>query len=168
MVLMAFIWWTNVSVFIQAITRIHSEWVPVALSCSTTDLKNNKSAVIAMLSTDVILLLFMIIGVFRIRDRSGSIRDLGRLLWKEGVISLIVVTIVAVPAVVFTSLNLNDAFNMMFIMPSLIITSIIASRMYSTASESGTTTTTTSATTSNDNTQDSVTSSEKVDGSLEC
>ena len=36
-----------------------------------------------MLSTDVILLLFMIIGVFRTRDRGGSTRDLVRLLWNQ-------------------------------------------------------------------------------------
>jgi hypothetical protein len=161
MIFMALVWFTNVSVFIQALTRIHSEWVPLAFSCSTTGLKNNKSAVIAMLSTDVILLLFLIIGVFRTYDRGGSVRDLVGLLWKQGIISLAFATAVAVPSVVFTSLDLNDAFNMMLIFPSLIMMSIIASRMYSSAAESV-------SITSIDNTADLNTSSEKADSSLKC
>jgi len=83
-----------------------------------------------MLVTDVALLLTMFIGLLRLRNRGGGRFDLGRLLWKQGVIYLFIATIAEIVPVVFLFLDLNSAFDLMFTMPALITLSIAATRIY--------------------------------------
>jgi len=123
------IWATTAAFFIQGTTKIRSEWVPLGpiFSCSPPNVKSNRLMIVAMLVNDIILLLIMLLGLFRLRR--GRF-DLGRLLWRQGVIYLFIATAVEVPPVVFIFLDLNDAFNLMFLMPSLVTMSIVATRIY--------------------------------------
>ncbi|KAN0118624.1 hypothetical protein V8E52_005047 [Russula decolorans] len=84
---------------------------------------------IAVLITDVILLLIVLIGLLRLHGSGGSFA-LGRLLWKQGVIWLLIATVAEVPPTVFIALNLNDSLNFMFASPSTIAMSIAATRIY--------------------------------------
>jgi len=64
-----------------------------------------------MLVTDVALLFTMIIGLLRLRKHGGGRFDLGRLLWKQGVIYFFVATIAEIPQFVFLFLDLNGSFS---------------------------------------------------------
>ncbi|KAH9962358.1 hypothetical protein BC827DRAFT_1375833 [Russula dissimulans] len=124
------IWLSNASFFIYGTTQIDAEWVPSSMNCGIPDVQSNKLAIMAMPVTDISLLLIMLIGLLRLRHRGGGRLDLGRLLWKQGVIYLFVATISEITPAVFVFLNLNDALDVMFLIPSLITMSIAATRMY--------------------------------------
>ncbi|KAH9964977.1 hypothetical protein BC827DRAFT_903995 [Russula dissimulans] len=124
------VWLTTTSFFIHGTTQIRSEWVPDNLACGEPNTESNKLAITAMPVTDIALLLIMLIGLLRIRYRGGGKFNLGRLLWKQGVIYLFVATIAEIPPAVFILLDLNPVSNLMFLIPSLITMSIAATRMY--------------------------------------
>ncbi|KAH9964987.1 hypothetical protein BC827DRAFT_1153903 [Russula dissimulans] len=124
--------------------QIRGEGGPHSVACGLPAIRKNKSAIIAMLVADIALLLIMLIGLLRIRHSGGGRFDLGRLLWKQGVIYLLVATIAEITPVVSICLDLNGDLlflwldmseNMiftilMFLMPSLITMSIAATRMH--------------------------------------
>jgi len=85
---------------------------------------------IVSLCTDVLLLLIMLIGLLRWRLKQGGTSSLTRFLWTQGLIWILLATIAYVPPIVFLSLNLNAAFDMMLQTPALITLSIAATRMY--------------------------------------
>ncbi|KAH9968292.1 hypothetical protein BJV74DRAFT_889934 [Russula compacta] len=124
------LWLTDVSFLIRGITQVRSVWVPAQYSCSSSNVESNKATAITLLVTDIVLLLVMFSRMFRLRRRGADTFDLGRLLWKQGVIWLLLATVAELPPVVFICLNLNDAFNGMFLMPALITMSIAATRIY--------------------------------------
>jgi len=125
------VWATNVSlVIILGIVRIRSTWDPALQLCIVLNTEKNKPSIIATLITDIILLLIVLIGLLRLlRDCGGSFA-LGRLLWKQGVIWLLIATVAEVPPMVFIILNLNDTLNLMFQFPSVTAMSIAATRIY--------------------------------------
>lgn len=131
------VWLINASFLIEGITRLRSEWSPVLGACSLPNIDSNQLATRAMLGTDVALLLIMLAGLLRLRKSGGSRFELGRLLWNQGVIYLVVATTAELIPVVFLSLNLNVAFNLMFIVPSLNTMSIAATRMYRSLADFG-------------------------------
>ncbi|KAH9962368.1 hypothetical protein BC827DRAFT_1154908 [Russula dissimulans] len=125
--------------------HIHAKWVPPSLACGPPNTQSTKLAITTMPFTDITLLVIMLIGLLRLRHRGGGRFDLGRLLWKQGVIYLLVATIAEIPPVVSIYLDLNllilpqlpAAFDLMFLMPSLITMSIAATRMYRSLSDFG-------------------------------
>lgn len=124
------VWLVNVSLLIEGIVRIRSAWSPEATTCTLLNLETNKPAVISTLATDVVLLLVMVIGLFRMHLEVESVFALGRILWNQGLIWLIVATLAAVPPTVFMCLNLNLPLNYMFQAPNMIVMAIAATRMY--------------------------------------
>ncbi|KAH9968287.1 hypothetical protein BJV74DRAFT_868597 [Russula compacta] len=54
----------------------------------------------------------MLFGLLRLPRYGGRTFELARLLWKQGVIWLMLATVAEVTPVVFISLNLNVAFDM--------------------------------------------------------
>jgi len=124
------VWVANAACLIYGITQIRSEWIPVQSACRLPNVESNRSTMTAMFATDFVLLLIMLVGLLGLRRRGGSTFDLGRLIWKQGVIYLLVATTTELIPVVFIWLDLNDAFDMMFSMPGLVTMSIAATRMY--------------------------------------
>ncbi|KAH9953462.1 hypothetical protein BC827DRAFT_1159247 [Russula dissimulans] len=135
------VWVTNTSILIHGLTRIRSSWNSELVSCSLPDIMSNISAIISMFASDVVLLLVMFIGLFRLRHCGGGTFGLVRLLWKQGILYLLVATAAELPPLVFICLDLNgqrmltllqmsEALDLMFLMPSLIAMSISATRMY--------------------------------------
>jgi len=125
------IWAINTSILIHGLTQIRSSWDPEPGSCSLPNIKSQIiSVAISMFTSDSVLLLIMFVGLVRLRHRSRGTFGLVRLLWKQGVIYLLVATAAELPPLVFICLDLNWAFDMMFLMPALIAMSISATRMY--------------------------------------
>jgi len=122
----------NILFLIQGVLGIHSSWAaaPASGTCNIPDVEVNMATIISMFITDFFLLVIMLVGLLRMHHRSASSLALGSLLWKEGFIWLFLSTSVVLLPVVFICLDLNNAFDIMFLMPSLITMSIAATRMY--------------------------------------
>jgi len=135
--LAAGLWGINVSCLSQGIARIRSGWDEEQNFCVILNAESNKFTIIVMFVTDVVLLLTMVVGLFRLRYHGGDTFELGRLLWRQGVIWLLLGTAAELTPVLFICLYLNDALNIMFIMPSLLTMSIAATRMYRSLTDFG-------------------------------
>ncbi|KAF8491223.1 hypothetical protein F5888DRAFT_1075822 [Russula emetica] len=124
------VWATNASVVILGIARMRSSWDPILQECMMLNTEKDKFSVISILISDIVLLLIVLIGLLRLLHDSGGTFALGRLLWKQGVIWLLIATVAEVPPTVFIVLNLNASFNLMSQLPSLIAMAIAATRIY--------------------------------------
>ncbi|KAF8489241.1 hypothetical protein F5888DRAFT_1808899 [Russula emetica] len=135
------VWATNVSVIIfgnlnnlkpSRLTQIQirSSWEPVLQGCIVLNTEKNKSSIIVTLISDIVLLLIVLIGLLRLLHDGGGTFALGRLLWKQGVVWLLVATVAEVPPTVFVILNLNASLNGMFQLPAVIAMAIAATRIY--------------------------------------
>jgi len=94
------------------------------------NIESTRPSIIATLATDIVLLITMLAGLLHIRLLGGGRFGLASLLWKQGVIWLLLATIAEVPPVVLMCLNLNDPLNVMFQFPSFIAMSIAGTRMH--------------------------------------
>ncbi|KAI0278276.1 hypothetical protein BGY98DRAFT_1096840 [Russula aff. rugulosa BPL654] len=92
-------WGINVIFQIQAIVRIRTTLVPGA-SCVVDNLHISVLNILVTLATDISLLLIMFFGLLRLGFHERGAFGLGRLLWKQGVIWLLVATIAEVPPAV--------------------------------------------------------------------
>jgi len=124
------VWVADVGFLISGTIRIRSAWSHEANFCVPLNLASTKPAVISSLVTDVLLLLIMIGGVFRLRLEAAGAFDLGYILWKQGLIWLFLATVSEVPPSVLMCLNLNEPMSLLFQTPSMVIMSIAATRMY--------------------------------------
>lgn len=124
------VWVTNVIAQIQAIVRIRTKWTPGVDACVVVNLRITELNILVSLCTDIILLLIMFFGLLRLGFHECSTFGLGRLVWKQGVIWLLVAAIAEILPAVFIYLNLNDPFNCMFLLPTMVTLSIAATRIY--------------------------------------
>ena len=63
--------------------QLRSVWNPVQRLCLVLNSDDNKSNIIAIFITDIILLLMVLVGLIRLRYHGGGTLGLGRLLWKQ-------------------------------------------------------------------------------------
>ncbi|KAH9990095.1 hypothetical protein BJV77DRAFT_634846 [Russula vinacea] len=106
------IWITDNGVFIYGVSQLRSKWTPEDNACALLNVYTTKPAVIGSLFSDVVLLLIMLFGLLRLRCKGGGAFSMGRTLWKQGLIWLLVATVAEVPSTVFLILNLNDSLNL--------------------------------------------------------
>ena len=57
--------------------------MPPERGCFPTNGEDNKPTLIAMLATDVILLIIMLVGLFRLRQDGRGAFGLTQLMWKQ-------------------------------------------------------------------------------------
>jgi len=124
------IWVTDVALLIHGVVRIRSAWSPEANTCALLNLESTKPSIFASLSTDIFLLLIMLVGLFNQDLVSGNAFGLGRTLWKQGLVWLLIATAAEVPPTVFMCLNLNVSMNLMYQTPGMIALSIAATRIH--------------------------------------
>ncbi|KAI0284060.1 hypothetical protein BC826DRAFT_170495 [Russula brevipes] len=124
------IWGINVAFLIQAIARLESTWTTAQDGCVVLNSETGVPTLISIVVTDVALLLIMLVGLLRSCRNGDGMFGLTRFLWKQGVIWLLIAAAAEIPPVVFIILNLNDPFNLMFQVPSLITMTIAATRMH--------------------------------------
>ncbi|KAH9956515.1 hypothetical protein BC827DRAFT_751872 [Russula dissimulans] len=126
----AIIWSTNVAFLIQGTVRIRSTFIEAQDTCAVTNIESAKLNIIAILVTDILLLIIMLIGLLRLRCNEHGAFSMGRLLWRQGLIWLFIVTVFEVPAVVLMSLNLNGPLDYLFWLSQLIAMSIAGTRIH--------------------------------------
>ncbi|KAN0118728.1 hypothetical protein V8E52_004839 [Russula decolorans] len=126
----AITWVTNVSVIIQGVARLRATWNPLVQTCYILNSEEIKPTLIITVITDTILLVTMLVGLFRLLTDSTSAFGLVGLLWKQGIIWLLIATVAGVPPTAFIFLNLNVPLNLMFSLPSVITNTIAATWIY--------------------------------------
>jgi len=82
-----------------------------------------------------VLLLTMLFGLLRPTHRNST--GIWKLLYQQCIIWFALALIAVIPVVAFEFLDLNDAWNEMFVGTALTILSIAASRMYRSLSDRG-------------------------------
>ncbi|KAH9984722.1 hypothetical protein BJV77DRAFT_164879 [Russula vinacea] len=123
-------WMTDISLFISGLIRLRAEWSPQANTCILVNFDSTKSTVIVSCVSDIGLLLVMLIGLLRLRlDRDGAF-VLGSFLWKQGLIWFLIATVSEIPSLVLVLLNLNVPLDLLTQIPSTVIATIAATRMY--------------------------------------
>ncbi|KAI0278571.1 hypothetical protein BGY98DRAFT_973449 [Russula aff. rugulosa BPL654] len=125
----AAIWVNNLGFQIAGIVKIRAEWVPAAKSCAVTNVEISRNFYTNMFVSDIILLIIMLAGSLRLRRGGGSFY-LSQLLWKQGVIWLVIATAAELPLLLLLVLNVNDSLNMLFLVPSMVTVIIAATRIY--------------------------------------
>ncbi|KAI0298461.1 hypothetical protein B0F90DRAFT_1818672 [Multifurca ochricompacta] len=120
------IWLTNVAFLIYGVAIAKSVWFPLAGSCLILGSQKAKINVLVSAVTDLILLFAMIIGVMRLKSDSS----IWRMLYRHGMLWIVLATVGQVPPTVFLFLNLNQPMNLMFQTPALVIMTICSTRLY--------------------------------------
>jgi len=130
-VAMAFsVWAINIGFLIQGAARIRSVWVPSQRTCQSLNTEGSNLNLFALLITDIALLFIMLAGLLRMRTRGGPTFGLTQLLWKQGVIWLLIAIAAEVPPVVFIILDLNAPLNQMLQCISWVTMAIAATRIH--------------------------------------
>ncbi|KAI0281966.1 hypothetical protein BGY98DRAFT_1094577 [Russula aff. rugulosa BPL654] len=124
------VWLADVALLIHGIVRLRSVWSPLADTCALLNLEITKASVFGSLTTDILLLLIMLVGLFKQDLVRGNAFGLGRTLWKQGLIWLVIATAAEVPPTIFMILNLNVSMDLMFQTPGMIALSIAATRIH--------------------------------------
>ncbi|KAF8487392.1 hypothetical protein DFH94DRAFT_25666 [Russula ochroleuca] len=124
------IWIADNALFIFGVLRARSTWSPEELTCVLANVDSTKPAIIGSLVSDIALLLIMLIGFLRLRREGGGAFALGRTLWRQGLIWLLLATVAEVPPTVLIILNLNVPLNLIAQTGGLVIVNIAATRLY--------------------------------------
>ncbi|OBZ71565.1 hypothetical protein A0H81_08917 [Grifola frondosa] len=107
----------NFSLLIRGVIKgMDSVWDPASNSCVSTDTTNTRINGTASFLSDIVLLVVMLIGMWRVKS-PGSI---WKRLYHQGVIWVVIATISYVPMVTFLWLDLNSAMNQMFLTPTCV------------------------------------------------
>ncbi|KAF8492837.1 hypothetical protein F5888DRAFT_880217 [Russula emetica] len=126
----ATIWVINLGFQLAGIVKIRAVWVPSTNSCAMTNVETCRGFYITLLATDVILLSIMLAGLIRLRLRSRAFLDIAAILWKQGVIWLLIATAAELPQVLLLYMDVNEAYNFLFLLPASITIVIAATRTY--------------------------------------
>ncbi|KAF8487453.1 hypothetical protein DFH94DRAFT_27877 [Russula ochroleuca] len=129
------IWLTDISLFITGLIRMRATWSPEANSCILVNFDSTLPTIIVSFVSDIGLLLIMLIGLLRLRLKTGGAFVLGRFLWKQGLIWILIATASEAPSLVLALLNLNVPLNLITQVPSTIIATIAATRVYRSLSD---------------------------------
>jgi len=124
------IWFINAAFLTQGAARLRAAWSPAKKGCVSLHTENSVESLVNLLVTDLALLCIMLVGLLRIRHGGSSAYGMTQLLWKQGVIWLLLATVAEVPPVVFIALDLNGPFNIMFQPPTWITMTIAATRIH--------------------------------------
>ncbi|KAH9080321.1 hypothetical protein EDB83DRAFT_2548032 [Lactarius deliciosus] len=138
-------WLANTGSLIHSVVVVHAAWSDSEGCCKITNPSETKINIPVTLVTDLVLLVLMLIGLLRweyAHQRGG----IWWLLFTQGLAWMIIVTLAEALITVrclqneynlddrfpqvFILLNLNDAMNLMFMVPALMTMTICASRMY--------------------------------------
>ncbi|KAH9988683.1 hypothetical protein BJV77DRAFT_729468 [Russula vinacea] len=114
------IWVINGAIVIQGISRLHYTRVFPSGYCTVLNIQEAKAAIIASFLTDILLLIIMLVGLFRLDSHRHGALATGRFLWNQGVISLLLAIVAGAVPMVFICINLNEPLSSIFVLPWII------------------------------------------------
>ncbi|KAN0118749.1 hypothetical protein V8E52_004860 [Russula decolorans] len=121
----------NVGAWIYRVSKGTAVWVPALQTCM---IERTHSALLPnclLLVAEIYFIVLMATGIYK--HNPG--RRAFQVMYREGLLWLVTATLVEIVPIVFLILNLNDVMNAMYIAPSVLCTSIGATRMYRTLSD---------------------------------
>jgi len=124
------VWGTSIGFHIYNITKVHFAWLPVQQTCGPVKFDSGVLGFIPTISADMALFLIILAGLFVLRRQGGGTFGLSRLIWRQGVMWLVLGSAAEVPPIIFTLSKLNDPLHTLFANPSLIVMVIAATRMH--------------------------------------
>jgi len=104
----------GVALHIRLLVTATGTYNPMMDSCIAPHARGALANKLGVLVVDVVLLLAMLIGLLRHRNPVG----IWKMLYQQCIIWIALALIAEIPVVVFHSLNLNTAWNDMFIAPA--------------------------------------------------
>ncbi|KAI0250082.1 hypothetical protein BJV78DRAFT_619955 [Lactifluus subvellereus] len=122
------VWLAGIATWLPSFATLKGLYNPNQGTCVILGIQKSLSAAFAVLVADTVLLMSMLIGLLRHAHRSST--GIWYLLCQQCIIWLALTNIAEVPVVVFLSLNLNDAWNEMFVHVEIAILSLGAARLY--------------------------------------
>ncbi|KAF8498242.1 hypothetical protein F5888DRAFT_233792 [Russula emetica] len=124
------VWVTDVTFLIIGFVRARDSWSNELDGCILLNPESIKPNFMGSLIADVVLLLIMLVGLLRLRFGAGDALGLERVLWKQGLIWLLIAIVFEIPPTVFICLDLNEPLSYIFQVPNLIAMTIASTRMY--------------------------------------
>ncbi|KAI0259245.1 hypothetical protein BC834DRAFT_974416 [Gloeopeniophorella convolvens] len=120
-------WLASTGSYLQSVAR--AVFNPQGAFCAVLNTDESKVNILVTVATDITLLGLMLGGLLR---WTGERRACGiwRLLYNQGLVWLVVVTLSEVPTAVLIILDLNDPLNLMFQVPELVIMALGAAHIY--------------------------------------
>jgi len=126
--LSVFVWLASIAINIHSMTVVKSFYNPIQKACAVLGFHKSLSAAVVALVVDIVLFMSMLVGLLRHAHRSST--GIWYLLYQQCIIWIALACIAEAPVVVFLILNLNDAWNEMFVHTGVAILSIGAARLY--------------------------------------
>ncbi|KAF8498240.1 hypothetical protein F5888DRAFT_233691 [Russula emetica] len=133
------VWVTDVAFLINGSVRVRESWSDELNTCVLLNPESIKPNIMGSLIADVVLLLIMLIGLLRLPFGAGDALGLERVLWKQGLIWLLIAIVFEIPPTVFIFLDLNEPMSYIFQVPNLIAMTIASTRMYRSLMDLGST-----------------------------
>lgn len=129
LVLTFVVWLANTAAFVynMAITRAQQ----IGNFCVVDHIVDIRVTATSTLLTDFTFLALMLVGILRWKQ-ARMMGGIWRVMYQQGLIWVVIVTLADVPPVIFLALNLNEPMDQMFMVPGMVMMSIGALRMYRT------------------------------------
>jgi hypothetical protein len=121
----------NIGAWIYRVTKSNAVWEPALEVCMFVQTHSALLPNCILLVADIFFVVLMATGIYKHNPGPRAFK----IMYREGLLWLVVATLVEIVPIVFLILNLNDVMNAMYIAPSVICTSIGATRMYRTLSD---------------------------------
>jgi len=122
----ACIWLVNIGFAFYSVTRGEVVWVPEANACYMSKTEQFRWGITVNFVTVEILLAVMFAGVLNKRNTTG----LWRVLYMQGLTWIFIASLSETLPSIFSWLNINDGWNLMFQVPHMVIIVIMATRVY--------------------------------------
>ncbi|KAF8487254.1 hypothetical protein DFH94DRAFT_19582 [Russula ochroleuca] len=116
----------NVGTWIHRITKADAVWVPALETCMFVKTHPAIFSNCMLLGAEIFFIALMATGIYNHNPGPRAFN----IMYREGLLWLVAAILVEIVPVVFLILNLNDVMNVMYIAPSVLCTSIGATRMY--------------------------------------
>ncbi|KAH9039205.1 hypothetical protein EDB84DRAFT_1065263 [Lactarius hengduanensis] len=120
------IWLINMAMATYSTTKAHAVWSPLVNTCVITGTDSFRWSVLVNLFVDLSLLCIMFLGVLHKKNATY----LWRMLYLQGIFWILTAISTEVPAVVLPFMNMNDAWNLMFQVPHMVLMVIMSTRLY--------------------------------------
>jgi len=91
------LWLSNVAASIEGTARLRANWNFISSQCQELNSQSSKPNIIVLFITDVVLLLIMLVGLFRLGFHEAGVCGLGHFMWRQGLIWLVLAIIAEVP-----------------------------------------------------------------------
>jgi len=121
----------NIGAWIYRVTKGNAVWLPQLETCMFEQTHSALLPNCFLLVAEIYFIVLMATGIHKHNPGPRAFK----IMYREGLLWLVVAALVEIVPIVFLILNLNDVMNAMYIAPSVLCTSIGATRMYRTLSD---------------------------------